>query len=225
MYKLYWIKADHHTDFTTEGYIGVTKQPQARFKAHTTNTNLRVGSQLVREHINEYGLDSVSMEILESFEDGESAKASEKSLRPRMNIGWNVNVGGGANPDCTGRTLNQQTKDKIASASRTTRSSRTYVSPFKGMTDRHSDETKALIGKASIGRKKPDNFQQIMHETNSGSLNPRSKAITLLDTATGATTTYGSMNIAAKALGIPSPTVRSAFQNKREYIHKRWKIV
>lgn len=225
MYKVYWIKAKHYTDHTTEGYIGVSKQPLKRFKAHTTNTNVRVGSARIREYTDTHGVESVSSVILKSFADEGSAKSYEKVLRPSPNIGWNISRGGGTNPDCTGRKHTLATAQKIAKSNRATKASRTYVSPFKGMTNRFSEETRAKIGKAAVGRKKPENFQQIMQDKNSGSLNPRSKAITLLDTLTGVTTTYESMNIAAKELGIPSPTVRSAFQNKQEYIYKRWQIV
>ena len=110
-YYLYWVKAKHHQDPFTEGYIGCSCQPKNRFRSHTTD-NTNAGSKAVKQYVLENGINSVSMEILAEFSSETEAKQKEWEYRPHHHIGWNFQKGGLHNPDCTGFKHSEETKRK-----------------------------------------------------------------------------------------------------------------
>ena len=77
MHSVYWIHDENETDFLSEGYIGISNNPERRFA----------------EHRDKYG--SVK-EVLFTFENRTDAENKEKELRPAWNIGKNVAPGGQA---------------------------------------------------------------------------------------------------------------------------------
>ena len=99
MYYVYWIHLEEHDSPMTQGYIGISNQPEKRLRAHLTDT-APVGSKVIREM---QDTSKLVHTILSSVETLAEARETERHYRPLPNIGWNVKRGGGVTPDCTGR--------------------------------------------------------------------------------------------------------------------------
>lgn len=93
---VYWIRLPEHSDFMTEGYVGVTKRGvdvrfdqhlrlAKRFKRGIVYSNLRKYSDVIICDILVEGSESYCYEV-------------EQLIRPRTRIGWN-NQRGGMSPD------------------------------------------------------------------------------------------------------------------------------
>ena len=223
MYYIYWIHHPDHTDPYTEGYIGLSNQPDKRFKAHTTDT-ANVGSKYLRE-MSDSDKALLSHTILAECSSLEQARKLELKYRPLPNIGWNIKRGGGVSPDCTGRVQSDQTKKDIARKNIKTKSTRTYVSPFKGVTNRHSDATKALIGSYHKGKTISEEHKQAITEKLSGANNTKSLPITITDTVTGITKDYVNIREASEQLGITYSTLRAAVRKNQKLVLRRFEIV
>lgn len=91
MYSVYWLSAPHHTDYHTEGYVGISKNVEHRWKCHSKNTN----THLTRA-IKKYGWDNIAKQVLVFDLDEEAALLVEEMLRPANQIGWNIAIGGGS---------------------------------------------------------------------------------------------------------------------------------
>ena len=92
-HSVYWIRCSDHTDMTSQGYIGVSKNAQKRFKQHLEKKH---NPHLVNA-IHKYGWDNlVKEQILIAEED--YCYDIEGKLRPTTNMGWNIAVGGGVPP-------------------------------------------------------------------------------------------------------------------------------
>ena len=90
MYIVYWIKALHHTDVHSQGYVGITKNIKERMKAHKKNkrkTPFTCAKQ-------KYGWNNLIVEVLHENLTLTQALAIEESLRPSQSIGWNCQKGG-----------------------------------------------------------------------------------------------------------------------------------
>jgi hypothetical protein len=88
---VYWIHHKDHTDMFSQGYIGITKRTVAeRYREHVSDSK-RSHSRLFNA-MNKYGSDIMVRTIVEC--DIDYAYNLEESLRPTMNIGWNVLPGG-----------------------------------------------------------------------------------------------------------------------------------
>jgi predicted GIY-YIG superfamily endonuclease len=101
---VYWIRRSTHTDIKTEGYIGISKNPEKRWRGHRSkgnNTNL--GKALKK-------YDDIVYEIVEKLDGVDEAKVMERSLRPDIYIGWNIVTGGG------GGVMTEETKKKLSIA-------------------------------------------------------------------------------------------------------------
>ena len=99
MQFLYWIRYDHHTDPYTEGYIGVSSQPEYRLKQHTAghqNENPKLCQAIAK---------GAEMEILDTFESREDVLVEEKRYRPTEMIGWNIIPGGAQPPSQKGKVF------------------------------------------------------------------------------------------------------------------------
>lgn len=224
MYYLYWIHDTQFTDPLTEGYIGISNQPKARFKAHTTNT-ASVGSSKVREHVDINGINSVKHSILSQHTDLESARKVEKAYRPKPNIGWNIAVGGGVTPDCTGRILDEETKAKIRKKNIKTKATRTYTNKYKGTTGRYTDAQRKHIGSFHIGQTISKEHRQAISDKNSRGNHPSARAVTIKDTLDNSVHEFDNLKTAAETLGIKYPTLKSAVRKNQELVYKRWMIM
>lgn len=225
MYYLYWIHLEEHTDPFSEGYVGVSTQPEVRFRQHSTDLTVGSGSQVLRQIVAELGKECLQHTILASYEDQLEARQAEQHYRPKTNIGWNIWVGGGVSPDCTGREMSEETRAKIAESNRLTKSTRSYESPFKGMNDRHSDETKALIGSYHKGKTISEAHRNSARKKLSRERSPRARPVTLRNMETGSTHSYKCVKSASEELGINYQTLRSAIRMKQDVVAKIWKIL
>lgn len=224
MYHIYWIHAPHHQDPYTEGYVGLSNQPNRRFKAHTTDT-ANVGSSQVAKYIEEHGVNSVIHTSLATVNTLEDAQNLEYKYRPKPNTGWNIRKGGGSTPDCTGRTHSQETKDAISKSNLATKSTRTYVNKFKGDTDRWTDEQKAIIGSYHKGKIITQEHRQAISDKLSGKDNPRAVGIRIKDTNDNTEYSFDTIKQAAETLDINYPTLRSASRKGQKLVYRRWEIL
>ena len=95
---IYWIHLPQHTDFTTQGYIGVSKDYSKRLKDH-------VNRLLSKEHrnphlihaFNKYGWDNLIKEVI-LFGEESYCYQIEGNIRSTKSIGWNIAVGGHRGP-------------------------------------------------------------------------------------------------------------------------------
>lgn len=80
MVIVYWIHRREHSDPSTEGYIGVSKNLDRRIQEHQREKWF-------------CGDDSI-VDVLKTFKEEVDAYLHEELLRPTANIGWNLNKGG-----------------------------------------------------------------------------------------------------------------------------------
>ena len=95
--SIYWIHHPDHTDMFTQGYIGVSVDPNRRLHEHrykSQNTHLKYA-------INKYGWNTlIKKTVLIGSKD--YCLNIEKKLRPIDDIGWNIVAGGGCPPPAVG---------------------------------------------------------------------------------------------------------------------------
>jgi predicted GIY-YIG superfamily endonuclease len=85
---LYWIHYPESNDPLTEGYIGVSKAPETRYKYHShpkRNNN---------QHLFRAMQKGCELTILEEFDVAEEAYSREEHYRPTEHIGFNIIPGG-----------------------------------------------------------------------------------------------------------------------------------
>lgn len=225
MHYLYWIHFETHTDPFNEGYIGISSQPSIRFRQHTTNLTTRAGSKILKRIVSEFGADSLRHTILGSYNNREDARIEERRYRPETVIGWNILVGGGVNPDCTGRQLSNETKLKISLGNVRTKSSRSYVSPFKGMTNRHSAEARRLIGLHHLGKTISESHKKSASEKNRRENSIHARSIRMRNKETNQTEEFGCIRSASEKLGINYSALRSAIRNNQDTVYRKWEIL
>tara|TARA_R110000868_G_scaffold121152_1_gene321501 strand:- start:529 stop:1044 length:516 start_codon:yes stop_codon:yes gene_type:complete len=131
--QVYWIRAKHHTDVTSDGYIGVSKNANKRWAyghkwAHAKG---RHDNPHLSSAISKHGWDNLVKTIL-VVADESYCYDLERKLRPEDNIGWNLVTGGGKPPVSKSRGVD-------------------YISPLKGV----PRPTPWLVGKSKT---MPENF-------------------------------------------------------------------
>ena len=134
--SVYWIRAKHHSDLMTEGYIGVARNAVRRwnyghFWSHKNN---RHENKKFANAIDKYGWDNLVKEILVTAPENYCYELESK-IRAFEGIGWNIAVGGFKPPTSKSRGEN-------------------YVSPLKGV----PRPTPWLVGKS---KPMPENFASI----------------------------------------------------------------
>jgi hypothetical protein len=148
--SVYWIRAEHHSNFMTEGYIGVARDASKRWKyGHFwSQKNNRHDNPKFSNAIAKHGWEKLVKEVLVIAPE-DYCYGLESKIRPSENIGWNLAVGGGKPPVSKYRGAD-------------------YVSPLKGVSRQTpwmigrtpanagmpvSDETRAKLSAAKKGRK------------------------------------------------------------------------
>lgn len=116
--SLYWICHKDHTDIFSQGYVGVSKNTEARFKRHSKYSE----NQHLNSAIKKYGWDNLIKQIILIGED-KYCYDLESKIRPTRQIGWNIAEGGAKPPTSQPRGDN-------------------YISPLKGI----SKSTPWMIG-------------------------------------------------------------------------------
>lgn len=89
---LYWIRSPCHSDIFKEGYIGISYDPSYRLKQHIRNTKANHHRQN-SEFKNSLTSGNFVQEILLKS-TVEYCLEIERKLRPMMNTGWNLAIGG-----------------------------------------------------------------------------------------------------------------------------------
>ena len=93
--EVYWIHAQHHTDVTSDGYIGVSKNAKTRWLyghkyAHRKGCH---DNPYLANAISKYGWENLVKEVVLIAEE-QYCYDIENKLRPTNKIGWNLAVGG-----------------------------------------------------------------------------------------------------------------------------------
>ena len=123
--QVYWIRAEHHSDMTLDGYIGVSKNAQRRwlYGHNWAHRKGRHDNPRLANAITKYGWDNLIKTVL-VVADEQYCYDLERKLRPTEKVGWNLVMGGGKPPVSKFRGEN-------------------YVSPLKGA----SRSTPWMIGR------------------------------------------------------------------------------
>jgi hypothetical protein len=123
--SVYWIRAQHHSDFMTEGYIGVARDAKRRWKyGHFwSQKNSRHDNPKFANAIGKHGWDNLIKEILVVAPE-DYCYDLESKIRATEGVGWNIAIGGHKPP-----TTKYRGPD--------------YVSPLKGV----ARPTPWLVGK------------------------------------------------------------------------------
>jgi hypothetical protein len=153
--EVYWIRAQHHSDITSEGYVGVSKNSQKRwlYGHKWSHSKARHDNQHLSSAINKYGWDLLVKTVVLIGEETYCYEI-ERKLRPSEGIGWNLSVGGHKPPITKFR-------------------GETYISPLKGISrptpwlvgvaKPPSKEACAAGGRAAKGRKNtPEHLEKRM---------------------------------------------------------------
>lgn len=90
MYCVYWIRLPKHTDASTEGYVGITKNLKERIRAHKKNRRKTVLTSAAKK----YSWESFIVDVIHEDLSLQEALSIEASLRPEQRIGWNCQKGG-----------------------------------------------------------------------------------------------------------------------------------
>jgi hypothetical protein len=124
--SVYWIRHKDHTDIFSQGYVGVSKNTEARFQRHSKYSD----NQHLKAAIKKYGWNNLIKQIVLIGEE-KYCYNLELKIRPTKQIGWNIAEGGAKPPIAQYRGDN-------------------YVSPLKGK----SRLTPWLIGRKVSNKEK-----------------------------------------------------------------------
>jgi len=148
--QVYWICAPHHTDMTSDGYIGVSKNAKNRwlYGHNWAHRKSRHDNPRLANAISKYGWDNLIKKVL-VIADENYCYELERKLRPEDNIGWNLTTGGGKPPIAKFR--GEDYKSPLKGVPRPTPWLIGGTPPNKGK--KASDEAKAKMSIAGKGRK------------------------------------------------------------------------
>ena len=90
MYCVYWIRLPEHTDVSTEGYVGITKNLKERIRSHKKNRRKTVLTSAAKK----YSWESFVVDVVYENLSLQEALSTEAALRPDQRIGWNCQRGG-----------------------------------------------------------------------------------------------------------------------------------
>ena len=90
MYCVYWIRLAEHSDVSTQGYVGITKNLKERIRGHKKNRRKTVLTSAAKK----YSWDNLIVEVIYSELSLQEALSTEETLRPDQRIGWNCQRGG-----------------------------------------------------------------------------------------------------------------------------------
>jgi group I intron endonuclease len=97
IYIIYWIHRSCHTNFLTEGYIGVTDDIKRRMKEHK-NQKQNIHLERAFNKYDDMIIDIIFLNFSKSY-----CYYIEYLLRPNEKIGYNIAIGGGKPPSSKGR--------------------------------------------------------------------------------------------------------------------------
>lgn len=207
---VYWYHLAEHTDVFTQGYVGVTRSLTARHNAHLGG--YRGGSSILGNAFKKYGSDKIIKTILHTTHT-DCAYALENAYRPMKNIGWNIAIGGGLPPDTTGRVDSTEVRAKRSASVKKAKAGKSYPSKFKGISNRYTEEQKALIGSYHKGKIISEEHKKAITEKLSGENNTHARSIYLVhkDDLTNVLS-FPCIKTASDSLKIPYQALRGLFQ-------------
>ena len=93
--SVYWIRAKHHSDFMTEGYIGVARDANKRWKyGHFwSHKNSRHDNPKFANAIAKHGWENLIKQVLVIAPE-DYCYELEARIRASEGIGWNIAIGG-----------------------------------------------------------------------------------------------------------------------------------
>jgi group I intron endonuclease len=199
--SVYWIRAQYHSDFKTEGYIGVARDANKRWKyGHFwSHKNNRHDNPKFANAIAKHGWDNLIKEILVIAPE-DYCYDLESKIRSSEDIGWNIAIGGHKPPVSKYRGSD-------------------YVSPLKGK----KRETPWMFGRipANKGKTASDEAKAKMSAAGKGKKNTpehlakRMESRRLTRIARGQIrpfivngVQYESSRVASEAIGIPEATLK-----------------
>jgi hypothetical protein len=148
--QVYWIRAAHHSDLMSEGYIGVSKNATNRWVyghkwAHTRG---RHENPRLSNAITKHGWENLVKTVL-VVADESYCYELESKLRPSEKIGWNLATGGCKPP--VSKLRGPDYVSPLKGVPRPTPWLVGSVPPNKGKSP--SDESRAKMSLAGKGRK------------------------------------------------------------------------
>ena len=149
--SVYWLRLTNHSDIRSEGYVGVSINPDRRLSKHM---------RLVEsgEHENAHLINAIRksgntiVQDIVATGDEKYCYLLESKLRPDREIGWNIAPGGLLPPSC-------KTKVWINNGSKETRVERSDLDKYEGWKRgrlyTHSEEEKKCRSKRYSGKDNP----------------------------------------------------------------------
>lgn len=152
---VYWIHLAEHTDFTKEGYVGVTSKEggaEVRFKEHLTESRRKGYARYhIARAIKKYGETNIFVKTLMIGTD-EYCYQMEFKLRPEANIGWNM-APGGQRPLRNPESFGDEWKDKLRQCN---------------LGKIHTEDTKAKLSEISLyHHSRPEYRKRLLDISNS----------------------------------------------------------
>ena len=170
---VYWIHYPEHSDMFSEGYIGVSIDPQKRLKRHFC---LIEGGWHENPHLkrvfNKHKDKIVQSVILCGTE--EYCYELESKLRPNKQIGWNIAEGGFAPPKMMGHKFNKgriRSKEEIEKSSKALKEYWAVKSPIedrKKVIKFGSDEYRQMMREIKTGFVHSDDSKEKMRQRQKG---------------------------------------------------------
>jgi hypothetical protein len=93
IHSVYWIHHKDHTNIFSQGYIGVSNNPENRWLYHWKYN----GNEHLQRAIKKYGWENLTKEVILIGEKNYCFDLETK-LRPNRQIGWNISEGGAKPP-------------------------------------------------------------------------------------------------------------------------------
>lgn len=90
---LYWIRTEGMTDIFTEGYVGISHNPQNRFEQHKSNSRTNTHHKYKKDFRAALRENKAIMEV-KLVSTLSYCLDIERKLRPYMHVGWNIAIGG-----------------------------------------------------------------------------------------------------------------------------------
>lgn len=146
---VYWIHLPEHTDFMTQGYIGITtRTADKRFAQHRSEAKLGRNNTLYKA-MRKHG-DKIVLTTLVIANEAYCLNL-ERKIRPSERIGWNIVPGGGKPPVNTNHTESAKAKIAAGVKARGQTEARVAAVELKRGVSR-SEESKAKMREKAQGR-------------------------------------------------------------------------
>lgn len=145
---LYHIHRNEDKSDLCKGYIGISKNPELRFKQHLKKPN-----KILKNALSKYS--DITMTVITEGSLEEMLRM-EEVLRPDVNLGWNLAKGGGLPPVTE---MTEGRKEKISKKMKGRQNSLGY---------KHLDSTKKLISLVNSGKVVSNETKELIRKSRVG---------------------------------------------------------